>query len=206
MFTSHFRRANQWFEEPYSRTTAFYFDRITIFFRKALTWIYETFSYFQRSHIIARRINISSEAAGDEPEKFPHLELSIYYYCNHQPPQIHISTCNQLKHESFLRWVSRGGHKKSSWRTYILLHFIPPKLEYFSKKQLNQNHLQTDAIGAPPTLVSSLYRGVIHFCSIFWSIIGFAKAWMAYLLSPFKFAPCTSWRRVWLNRTKTAPE
>lgn len=52
----------------------------------------------------------------------------------------------------------------------ILLHFTAPKLEYFSKKQLNQNYLQMDAIGGPAylTLVSTLLqRGDSPFAQVF---------------------------------------
>lgn len=50
-----------------------------------------------------------------------------------------------------------------------LLHFILPKLECFSEKQLNQNYLQTR-----PGPYLSLYRGNPPLLN-FWSIIGFTK-------------------------------
>lgn len=125
------------------------------------------------------------------------------------PPQIHICVCYPHMQPA-KAWIipsvnlQRGPQKE--FLKGILLHFIPPKLEYFSKKQLNQNYLQTDAIVALPTYLSLYRRGDSPLLKLFWSRIGFAKAWMAYLLSPSKFAPCISWRWVWLNRTKTAPD
>lgn len=110
-----------------------------------------------------------------------------------QPPsQIQICVCcphaTTLSTNPFLRW-DRRAKKEFLMDT---LHFLPPKLERFSEKQLNQDYLQ---MRLGPYL--SLYRGDS-------SNTGSAKAWMADLLSPFKFAPCISWRRVWLNWMKTA--
>lgn len=76
------------------------------------------------------------------------------YFCNHPHRSTSasaVSTRNDLNRESFLRWDRRGATKECLMDT---LHFLRPKLERFSEKQLNQDYLQM-RLGP----YFSLYRG-----------------------------------------------
>lgn len=93
--------------------------------------------FSKESDFVVDEMTISGEAGG-EPENRAFINI---YFCNHPHRSTSasaVSTRNDLNHESFLRWDRRGATKECLMDT---LHFLRPKLERFSEKQLNQDYL-----------------------------------------------------------------